>query len=375
MDDDKIILLIGDNPEDAMSLIDLINSELNGLNIVWVDNIEEGKKFLEKEDVELVLLNSVCTDHLKNIYWAYEHIPIILLSDSYKEDLAIKAVQEGAQDYLIKESLSPDVLKKAIIYAIERNKIIRERLLYANKLKKYSEELEDKNENKDKLFSIVAHDLRSPFQVLNSIANILLGEMESFNKDEIIKIASELKKTLTIQHEVVDNLLTWVQIQKERIEFNPRRIFLSDKVDKVKDQLKIHAQNKNIQIVNSVPPGIIVWGDMDMLQTIFHNIIYNGIKYCNYGGTIEINARKDETEVVTSISDDGIGMNQDVLDKIFTIHKSKKREGTMEEKGTGLGLNICKEMIEKHGGRIWAESTKDKGSTFYFSLPFSFVRI
>jgi PAS domain S-box-containing protein len=237
-----------------------------------------------------------------------------------------------------------------------------------DRAKNHSRELEELNETKDKLFSIIAHDLRSPFQVLASASNLLLEDLDTFNKEEIQQIAGELRTTVNTQHKVVDNLLTWVQMQKGNIVPHLRRLFLFDKVKLVCEQLKTHAENKNIQIINSVPIELVVIGDMDMLQIIFHNLIYNAIKYCNTGGLIEIGAKKAEGEITVSVCDNGIGMEDDIRNKLFTIDSQVKRHGTMDEKGTGLGLNISKEMVEKQGGRIWVESEPGKGSTFYFSL-------
>jgi PAS domain S-box-containing protein len=247
------------------------------------------------------------------------------------------------------------------------NLIELEQLNYQAKI--YAKELEELNETKDKLFSIIAHDLRSPFQVIQSASNLLIDEFDSFNKEELQQIAGELKTTVNRQHEVVDNLLTWVQMQKGRIVSRPRRIFIFDKVNIVTEQLRIHAQNKNIQIKNSVPIEYVVLADTDMLQIILHNLIYNAIKYSYPGGAVEIGAKKNGDEIITSVCDNGIGMDDDLLRIIFSIDGHVKRPGTMDEKGTGLGLNISKEMIEKQGGKIRVESEPEKGSTFYFSLP------
>jgi PAS domain S-box-containing protein len=247
------------------------------------------------------------------------------------------------------------------------NLIELEQLNYQAKI--YAKELEELNETKDKLFSIIAHDLRSPFQVIQSASNLLIDEFDSFNKEELQQIAGELKTTVNRQHEVVDNLLTWVQMQKGRIVSHPRRIFIFDKVNIVTEQLRIHAQNKNIQIKNSVPIEYVVLADTDMLQIILHNLIYNAIKYSYPGGAVEIGAKKNGDEIITSVCDNGIGMDDDLLRIIFSIDGHVKRPGTMDEKGTGLGLNISKEMIEKQGGKIRVESEPEKGSTFYFSLP------
>jgi signal transduction histidine kinase len=237
-------------------------------------------------------------------------------------------------------------------------------------LKNYASELENRNETNDKLFSIIAHDLRSPFQALTSIASLLVEELDNLSKDEILTISGELKKTVKTQFEVVDNLLSWVQLQKGKIQCNPHKIFLFNRVHLVLEQLRVQSKNKSIQIINSVPVDLVAVGDLDMLQIVFHNLISNGIKFCHPGGLIEINAVKSGIEIITSVKDNGIGMEHDFLKMLFTINNNKvHREGTLSEKGTGLGLNLCREMIIKQGGKIWVESEFGKGSTFYFTLP------
>src|ERR1035441_158387 len=170
-------------------------------------------------------------------------------------------------------------------------------------------ELTNLNETKNTLFSSIAHYLHNPFQALSSVANILIEDLELFNKHEILQIAKELKKTVRIQFEVLDNLLTWVQFQRGTIQFNSRRIFLYDKLKLVLWQLQIHAQNKNIKIINSAPKDLVLIGDMDMLQSVFQNIIFNGIKFCNPDGQVEIKSKKSGDEIITSITDNGIGMD------------------------------------------------------------------
>jgi PAS domain S-box-containing protein len=333
-----------------------------------------------------------------NMRWPQNGIPLkfdehpfvrAFKNENFEENIQITNVKSG-KDLIIRVAGAPVILNGKIIGVVViesdisvRLKIeegLRRTLMELNhsndelnqstiKLKAYSERLEDQNENRIKLFSIIAHDLRSPFQVLASVANLLIEDLDSFNKEEIINLAHELRKTVDVQFEVVNNLLTWVQLQKGIIKLQLRRLFLFDKVKLVLEQLLHHSQNKNIQIINSIPKNIIAIGDQDMLQTVFQNIIYNGIKFSNPDGLIEIKAEKSGMEIITSIKDNGIGMEEDLQKLIFTINRNVKREGTLEEKGTGLGLNLCKEMVTKQGGRIWLESEEGKGSTFYFSLP------
>jgi PAS domain S-box-containing protein len=300
-----------------------------------------------------------------------------LNNEVFEENVQITNYKTG-EDLVIRVAGAPVILNGKTISAVLVETDISDRIQAAEKLRLASIELEHSrhelanlNETKVKLFSIIAHDLRNPFQALASVANMLIEDLELFNKQEILQLSKELKKTVKIQFEVLDNLLTWVQFQKGIIKFQPRRIFLYDKLQLVIGQLQIHAQNKNIQIVSSVSKDLVAIGDMDMLQSVFQNIISNGIKFCNPGGHIKIMAEKSGNEIITSIKDNGIGMDEDLKSIMFTIDNKVRRAGTMDEKGTGLGLNLSKEMVEKQGGKIWLESEKGKGTTFYFTLPAS----
>jgi signal transduction histidine kinase len=356
----------------------------------------------------LKLLGFDSLDELKNSYSALykkinlrspsngiplklEKYPMIraLNNEKFEERILITNVKTG-KDLVLRVAGAPVVLNNRVIAGVVIESDISDRISSEEKLeltlselhrshvelhqsslelKNYASELEDLNDTKDKLFSIIAHDLRAPFQALNSVANILIEELDSLNKDEILIIANELRKTVKTQFEVVDNLLSWVQLQKGSVKFNPRRIFLFDKVKLVLEQLRTLANNKAIRFVNSVPDDLVVIGDMNMLQSVFHNLIFNGIKFCHPGGLIEINAEKSGLEILISVKDDGIGMEHDLIEMLFTINKDVLRDGTLSEKGTGLGLNLCHEMVLKQGGKIWVESDLGKGSTFYFTLP------
>ncbi|MDR3665992.1 MAG: ATP-binding protein, partial [Ignavibacteriaceae bacterium] len=361
----------------------IIHCNSKAFQLLGLDSIEDLSGNYEELAKRINLRSSVNDSPLKS-----HEFPMVraLNNEKFEVDVLITNVKTG-NDIVIRIAGAPVVLNGKVIAGVVIESDISERIksdenLRATlieietshkelnksslQLKNYTLKLENLNETKDKLFSIIAHDLRSPFQALTSVTNILIDEMESLNKDEILLIAQELRKTVKTQFEVVDNLLSWVQIQRGRMQFYPRRIFLYDKVKLVMEQLLIHSKKKNIEIINSVPEDLVAVGDMDMLQSVFHNILFNGIKYCNIGGQIKIDAALSGREIITSIQDNGIGMDNEIKDLLFSIDNNVVRHGTMSEKGTGLGLNLCREMINKQGGRIWVESEVGKGSTFYF---------
>ena len=140
-------------------------------------------------------------------------------------------------------------------------------------------------------------------------------------------------------------------------------------IDEIFALLNDSAQQKSITISRNLPHHLPVLADKDMVHTILRNLVSNGIKFSNSGGNIIINAEQLDDQLTVSVADDGVGIIEEVLDKLFQIEKSHSTMGTLKEKGTGLGLLLCKDFVEKHGGRIWAESIEGKGSVFYFTIP------
>jgi signal transduction histidine kinase len=163
----------------------------------------------------------------------------------------------------------------------------------------------------------------------------------------------------------------WVRTQTGKISFEPQKLNFADICKDILEILKPSANSKNITINYYAPDEINVFADKDMLKTIFRNLISNAIKFTNKNGTININSEENSGNVTISVSDNGIGISQDNLAKLFDISKVLTTKGTAEETGTGLGLLLCKEFIEKHGGKIWVESEVGKGSDFKFTLPIS----
>jgi signal transduction histidine kinase len=225
------------------------------------------------------------------------------------------------------------------------------------------------NADKDLFLSILAHDLRSPFTALLGISDLLLENIHEFNIDETEVLLKQLKEASTGTFALLEDLLKWTSTQSGKIPFNPQNLDFSDICTNILETLGKNADAKNITIKRSANDKISVFADIDMLKTVLRNLVSNAIKFTNKGGTIIIKAKENSENVTISVSDDGIGIKPDKLAKLFDISHRQTTRGTEKESGTGLGLILCKEFVEKTGGKLWVESKAGKGSSFKFTLP------
>jgi PAS domain S-box-containing protein len=231
-------------------------------------------------------------------------------------------------------------------------------------------ELQKLNAEKDKYFSIIAHDLRSPFQTLLGISSQSAEELLILPEEKVRKIAVNMRKSASRLFDLLENLLEWSQIQRGIITFKPRLFRAADTFTRIAAMVRLTANKKMIKISLDVPDDLKIYADEQMFESLIRNFAYNAVKFTPKGGEVNIRAiiMPDNT-VHISITDNGIGMSQEMLGKLFLMEEQVTRKGTDGEPSTGLGLVICRDFIEKHGGELWIESVEDKGSTFTFSLP------
>ena len=242
-------------------------------------------------------------------------------------------------------------------------------VLDITQLKKAEQLLIESNASKDKFFSIIAHDLRSPFNNILGLTELLIENTNDFELADYKKfvglINSSAKNTLVL----LDNLLNWAKSQTDRISFNPEKQVLSSICQEVFKVVQTCSNNKNI-ILNCVQlENITVFADRNMLKTILRNLISNAIKFTNKNGKIDVYTSQNAEFIEIAVSDNGVGMDEATQNKLFRLESNESTLGTANEKGTGLGLILCKEFVEKHGGEIWVESQLGKGSVFKFKLP------
>jgi len=235
-------------------------------------------------------------------------------------------------------------------------------------LKKAAEELKVLNSTKDKFFSIIAHDLKSPFHSLLSYSELLATEIESFTKEEIKSFSSGLNNNLKNIHGLLENLLSWSMMQRNMFEYKPANLRLFDIVNKVNEISNQSALKKDIALANNVGTGTIVYADVDMLRSVLQNLITNAIKFTKSGGRVTVSSKEKSSFFEVSVQDTGIGIEPLKSSELFSFNTVFLKKGTAGENGTGLGLPLCKEIIEKHGGKIWVESELGKGSKFTFTL-------
>jgi len=231
-------------------------------------------------------------------------------------------------------------------------------------------ELIQANNSKNKFFSILAHDLRNPFHTILGQSYLLSNAYDKLKKEEQKNYANEIYNSCEQVNRLIENLLEWGRTQFSGITFQPEPVVLDKLIMNTIALLKNNAEKKSITIVNATEPNIEVEADKEMIETIFRNIINNGIKFTPVGGWIKITSKKVNDNIRFLIEDNGLGIEKTNQKKLFKIDSNYKTKGTNDERGTGLGLIICKEFIDLHQGKIWVESEINKGSKFYFELPF-----
>lgn len=260
---------------------------------------------------------------------------------------------------------------------------ITDRKQAEDKLQEYNKELQELNANKDKFFSVIAHDLKSPFQGLLGFTDLLLEDYDILEKEEIRKYVMNIRNASYNTYSLLENLLEWSRMQSGRIQFKPVKFDICSEVTGVFEILNSNAIRKGIILTNSMQQGYEVEADQHMIHSVIQNLISNAIKFSNPRGRVSVSAEimpfkqtqgiinytKKRMCIQVNVKDEGIGIHPDAISRIFSLTDHYTNYGTANEPGTGLGLILSKEMIERNGGELTVQSTPGKGSTFSFTLP------
>jgi len=246
---------------------------------------------------------------------------------------------------------------------------ITERKRAEEQLKESEARLRELNATKDKFFNIIAHDLKNPFNAIVGFSDILAEQIRMKDYEKIEKYADVIHASALRAVSLLKNLLDWSRSQTGRIEFTPDYVEMVGLVNEVIKLLSDSAIQKSITITRELPHNAPVIADKDMIATILRNLISNAVKFTNPGGEIVVSVIQKSSELQISVCDDGVGMSKEIIERLFRIDKSISTNGTLNETGTGLGLILSKEFIEKHRGKIWVESEPGKGSKFIFTIP------
>ncbi len=296
----------------------------------------------------------------------------------------LKTIREGKMYYGAGKTIRPDgtkfdsIISATLINFEERPRClmamftdITELKLLETKLKEKTEQLERVNKTKDKFFNIIAHDLRSPFNGILGFSNLLSNEYDELSDEQRKQYIDILNYSVNNMYKLLGNLLNWARLQLGTIDINIERINLKNLVN---DNIGIffsNAKGKNITILNLVSEEMIIFADLESINTVLRNLLNNAIKFTPNGGKIFIDSFQNKNVIEIAIKDTGVGMEQITIDNLFKLEEIKSTPGTNNEKGTGLGLLLCKELIEKNGGVISVESEPRKGSTFKIKFPIS----
>jgi signal transduction histidine kinase len=313
-------------------------------------------------DINMPILNGYeATEKLMNNSSIAPH-PVIFTTALSDVSNVLKGFEVGGVDYVLK----PFDLK-----------ILEKRIELHLKLKKYQELITRKNKElevllntKNKFFSIVSHDLKSPFGGLLNLTEMMKNDYELFSKEEIKENISGLHKSIAHVYSFVENLLDWARTQTNKIQFNPSKLDLGLQIEELIELYKNNYDSKDIKVVLKIDSKGLAFSDRDIFHTIFRNIFSNAIKFSYKGSEIEILLSDfDNDKFLISVKDSGIGISEENLQKLFDLENHKLERGTDNEKGTGLGLLITKEMVEKQGGEVSIESNLREGSTVSFTVP------
>ena len=259
-----------------------------------------------------------------------------------------------------------------ILYLVKRrsNVILQ---VAKKEVQQQNEKLQELNHTKDKFFSIISHDLKGPLNSLTSFSHLLIDHTESLSKEEIKMLATDLDKSVKNLLTLLENLLEWSRSQTGTIDFSPKVFDLRELLQNNKNLLESQASTKKIAILLDAPEYFSVNLHKPSINTVVRNLVSNAIKFTREGGKITLGIESDKEKMTIYISDDGVGMSQEVVEKLFRLDSKHSTRGTADEKGTGLGLILCSEFIEKNGGKIQVKSTEGRGSVFTITFKASVV--
>jgi signal transduction histidine kinase len=377
----KANILIAD---DVINNVKVLNASLNKRGyetIVAYDGIEALR--LARESVpDLILLDimmpgldgyEVC-EKLKEDD-ATKHIPVIFLTVRNEINDVLQGFELGAADYIYKPFNPMELAARVkthleLKFARDKNAEYIEQLKEANrKLTETGRELEKLNIQKDRFFSIVAHDLRNPFQGLLGLSDVLTNNFDQFDKEETKELCLDINHSANTLYGLLENLLSWSRIQmgtlKIKEEKGDLRIMVNDSIAAFAD----NAREKNLRVANNVGIDHEILADINMINTVIRNMVSNAIKFTPRDGLVEINAREEGEFIILDITDTGVGMDSGDMEKLFDYKSHFSRPGTENEYGTGLGLILAKEFVEENGGKIEIKSEKGSGTTFSIYLP------
>ena len=358
----KNILIVDDKPKNLSVINDLFTESKLPYKIMNSPNGKIALETIEKKRPDLIItdwdmpemdgiefIKQLKSNKLTN------DIPVIMCTGvmTSSENLET-ALDAGAVDYIRKP-----VDKIELIARTKANLHLAENYQKIKRL----------NKAKDAIFSVIAHDLKGPVGTIKSFIELILKNQSVYGHKKIMRFITLIGNQSASIFSVLENLLVWANSQRNNISYQPENQDISLAVNSGVNLLEVTANNKNIEIINEIDKQIFINFDLNLITTVIRNLIANAIKFTPKNGKINIRAKQTKTHLEISVTDTGIGICPERINNIFDETVSISTFGTNSEKGSGLGLKLCYDFIEKHKGKIWAESEEGKGSEFIFTLP------
>lgn len=364
------ILVVDDVAENVQVIGNMLNKE--GYNALAALNGYTALKILDERRVELVLLD-ISMPEMDGYEVAQKikengdtkHLPIIFLTARTETQDIIKGFKSGGADYVTKPFKTEELLTR-----IENQLLIKRQ---QEQILEQNQQLQDLNATKDKFFSIIAHDLRNPFNLIINYAELLKTKAGQYSIEKQQQFLHSIYDSAQNANTLLENLLTWSRSQIGTMPFSPLKTNIHALVFDTITFLKQEAAQKGLHVKNFVPEQCYGYVDQDMMHIVMRNLMGNAVKFTEPEGVIAVHAAEKEEDgkkwVEIAVKDNGIGISAERLESLFSLEHCESTRGTVNEKGTGLGLILCREFVEKHGGSIWAESGNGKGSVFKFTIP------
>ncbi len=363
----SMILAVDDNPINLNVLAEQLSGY--GFTILPVKSGEKALELMTRRQPDIILLDIMMPGGMDGYETCRQikadertkDIPVIFMSALSDTDDKVKGFELGAVDYISKPFKQEELLAR-----INAHLIIRRQ---QEQLKRLNSILRRVNANKDRFFSIIAHDLKSPFSILIGMPEIILAGKDTMSKEAIVDLVTDILQSAENTFALLENLLNWSRIQCGIIEFLPAQFDIQPIVERTINLLGPNARHKQIELRSRVLSETLVTADANMVETVVRNLVSNALKFTNPNGVITVSAVESGSFIEIAVADTGVGIPEEDLRNLFWIEEKIQTKGTAGETGTGLGLVLCKEFVEKNGGAIWAESQVDQGTTFRFTLP------
>lgn len=361
-----LILIVDDIPQNIQVLGMRLRKE--NYEIAVAQNGKEALRVVNDIQPDLILLDVMMPEMdgyevCKRLKSDPEtsNIPIILLTGKTGTEDIVKGFELGASDYITKPYKSAELLARVKTHLeLKRSK---------DELEKKNAELTDLNDHKNTFFSMVSHDLRNPLMAFLNLAEILKDDYENMEEDRIRYFIRMLYEAADEMQKLLNNLLEWARLEMGKIEVKPEIIDMKEIVDNNVNLLKTNAREKSITIEEHLPEEVEVFADKNMVDAVVRNVISNSIKFTGENGKIDIGFQSRNGDKIVMISDNGVGIPKEKLDTLFSIKHIHSTKGTNNEKGTGLGLLLCKQMLEQNNGSIFIDSEDGEGTTVNLLLP------